>query len=177
MPYRPGLLSSAPQLVYADWWGDYFLSFEIPSGLRAENAVGRLPGGRLPEPYHSARVRQSYVGLAPTLLILIGLLGLVWVGARRRRAAVLALPATAGLVAVAELGFYILYPSSDDDTLKALYVLTAIPSLAIGAGWALWWLRERSRVVFSLAVGLLLAAAALDVQYLWVDHFIGRLAG
>jgi 4-amino-4-deoxy-L-arabinose transferase-like glycosyltransferase len=177
MPYRPGLLNSAPQMVYADWWGDYFLYYEIPSGIREENAAGRLPDGRLPEPYHGARVRQSYVGLVPTLLMLAGLLGLIWEGARRRRAAVLVLPATVGFVAVAELAFYILYPSIDDDTLKALYVVTAIPPLAVAAGWALWRLRERSLPAFSVGVALLLAAATLNVQYLWLDNFIGRLPG
>lgn len=175
MPYRPAFANRLPQVVYTDWWGDYFLYYDVPSTLRPANAAARLPGGRLPAPYDQERVRQSYAGLLPTVLMLIGLLGLVGEGVRRRSAALLVLPATAALVGLAAMAWIIGYPTTDGDTMKAFYLITAVPSLAIGAGFALWRLHQRSRTAFALVVAVLLVAAVVDVQFLWIDHAIGRL--
>jgi hypothetical protein len=176
-PYRPLLGNRAAQILYADWWGDYFLYYDVPAQVRQAAIAGTLPHARLPNPYRSERIRQSYVGLVPTLLMLGGLLGLLWEGVRRRRAALLALPAAAALAGLAEVAFWLLFPTADNDTLKAIYILTALPGLAIGVGWVLAQLRRRSRLVFGLAVTALLASAAVDVQFLWLSHSVAKVAG
>lgn len=166
-PYRPSYTNRMPQTVYSDWWGDYFLYFDIPSDLRMRQ-VAR--GGRLPDGYNDARATQSYVGILPTILVLVGVVGLLVTGVRRRSAALLTIPVMVAVTALEALDFFIGYPMPDGDNMKATYILTIAPPLAIVGGWALWRLRKWSALAFTLLLVPLLMASLFDLQFLWIDH-------
>lgn len=176
-PYRPAHKNRLPQVLYSDWWGDYFLYYDVPSKLREDAAPGRLPGARLPEPFHGERVRQSYVGIVPTLLMLAGLLALMIEGVRRRSPALLVLPATVVILVLETSLFWIGYPTADGDTMKVFYLVSAIPPLALGVGWLLSRLRARSTVAFGLLIGVLAVVAAVDLSFIFLEHFVGRFDG
>ena len=170
-PYRPTFDNRFPQVLYADWWGDYFLHFDVPPKVRLAQGAH---GGRLPSQYHNERVRQSYVGLLPTLLILAGLVGLIRYGIRQRAAHMLAVPLLVGAVAVEAFWVYIGYPTSDGDFMKATYLLTALPPVAFAVGWVLMRLRERGGAAFAVVVGALGVAAAVDIPFVVLHHMVGR---
>jgi hypothetical protein len=170
-PYRPTYDNRFPQVPYTDWWGDYFLHFDVPPSVRTAQTTH---AGRLPAKYHNERVRQSYVGVLPTLVILAGLIGLVGYGIRRRAAHLLAIPMVVGAVAVEAIWVYIGYPTSDGDFMKATYLLTALPPLALAAGWALMRLRERGTALFAVVVAALGVAAAVDIPFVVLHHMVGR---
>jgi hypothetical protein len=170
-PYRPTYDNRFPQVPYTDWWGDYFLHFDVPPNVRVAQGVH---GGRLPAQYHNERVRQSYVGVLPTLVILAGLVGLIGYGIRRRAAHLLAIPLLAGAVAAEAIWVYIGYPTSDGDFMKATYLLTALPALALALGWVLMRLRERGGAAFAVVVAGLGVAAAVDIPFVVLHHMVGR---
>jgi 4-amino-4-deoxy-L-arabinose transferase-like glycosyltransferase len=158
-PYAPNYLNHLWPVVYTDWWGDYWRYFELPY----EN-IAAPP--RLPPRYENPRVRQSYVGLAPSLLAAAGFLGLLVVGIRRFRPALLLLPASIVLLGFAFLVFQIAYPHPDGDTIKAAYLLDAVAPLAVCAAWALSSLGRTGRVVMIVVLIFLAYAAALDLTFL-----------
>jgi hypothetical protein len=158
-PYAPNYLNHVWPVLYTDWWGDYWRYFDIP----VENTSAPA---ELPARYETPRVRQSYVGLAPSLLAVAGVLGLFIVGVRRRAPALLLLPTSIVLLGVAFLIFQISYPSPDGDTIKASYLLNAVAPLAVCAAWALVSLRRAGRLVMMTVLLLLAYAAVLDVDFL-----------
>jgi len=158
-PYAPNYLNHLWPVVYTDWWGDYWRYFEIPY----EN-ISTPP--ELPEKYEDPRVRQSYVGIAPSLLAVAGFVGILAVGARRRDPALLLVPASIVLLGLAFLVFQISYPHADGDTIKATYLLDAVAPLAVCAAWALSSLRRAGRPVMIAVVLLLAYIATLDVDFL-----------
>jgi hypothetical protein len=158
-PYAPNYLNHLWPVLYTDWWGDYWRYFELP----AENIS---TPAELPPKYESPRVRQSYVGLAPSLLAVAGFIGLVVVGIRRRAPGLLLLPASVVLLGIAFLVFQISYPHADGDTIKAAYLLNAVAPLAVCAAWALAWLGRAGRFVMIAVLALLAYAAVLDVDFL-----------
>jgi 4-amino-4-deoxy-L-arabinose transferase-like glycosyltransferase len=176
-PYRPEFDNHLPQTVYADWWGDYFLYFDVPSTLRrAHIAAGhRLHNApRLPARYHNERVRQSFVGVLPTLLTLAGLFGLIRLGIRRRAAHLLAIPLLVGATALEALWVYIGYPTSDGDIMRQTYLLTLLPPMAFALGWLISRIRDKSTLAFGLVVGALGVAAVVDLNFIVLHHFVGR---
>lgn len=162
MPYRPSYANHMPQVLYTDWWGDYFEYFH------ARPYIGHVP---LPEGYHEALVRQSFVGLLPSVLILGGLIGLAVRGVRGSEALMLAPVISVGAIAVAALYFFIGFPVPDGDTMKAIYLLTALPSLALAGGWSLERLAA-NRLIFAGVLLLLAAAAVVDVRFLWLESTV-----
>jgi 4-amino-4-deoxy-L-arabinose transferase-like glycosyltransferase len=169
-PYRPKFDNRFPQVSYADWWGDYFLYYDVPSSLRLSQVVH---GGRLPGRYHSERVRQSWIGVLPTILIAIGLAGLLWYGIRRRAPHLLAMPILVGVVALEAVWVYLGYPTSDGDIMRATYLLTALPAAAVALGWVLMRLRERSTAAFGVVVGVLGVSAVVELPFLVLHHMVG----
>jgi hypothetical protein len=158
-PYAPNYLNHLWPVLYTDWWGDYWRYF----GLPAENISTPT---ELPEKYENPRVRQSYAGLAPSLLTVAGLAGMLVAGVRRRARALLLLPAAVLFLGVAFLIFQISYPAPDGDTIKASYLLNAVAPLAVCAAWALVWLRRAGRLVMIAVLALLAYAAVLDIDFL-----------
>jgi hypothetical protein len=158
-PYAPNYLNHLWPVVYTDWWGDYWRYFDIPY----EN-ISTPP--ELPTKYENPRVRQSYVGLAPSVLAVVGFAGIVLIGIRRRDPALLALPVSVVLLGLAFLVFQISYPHPDGDTIKAAYLLDAVPPLAVCAAVAVDRLRRAGRLVMIAVMALLAYAAALDIDFL-----------
>ena len=111
-------------------------------------------------------MRQSYVGLAPSLLALAGLTGITVAAVRRRSPALLLVPLAVVLTGLQFLVFQIAYPHGDGDTIKATYLLNAVAPLAVCAAYALDLLRGAGRVVTAVVVLLLAYAAVLDITFL-----------
>jgi len=69
-------------------------------------------------------------------------------------------------LAVAFVGFLVQYPKQDGDNIKALYVLSAAPVLAIAAAHALTLLAGRGRLGVALAAGTVVTLAAPTAWFL-----------
>jgi hypothetical protein len=160
-PYAPNFANHLLPVVYTDWWGDYWRYFEIPY----EN-ISAPP--LLPPKYEKPRVRQNYVGVAPTLLGVAGFVGIVWAALRRRSPALLVLPLAIVLLGLEFLVFQIAYPHADGDTIKATYLLNAVAPFAVCAAYALGWLRRAGRLLTIAVFSLLVYAAVLDISFLVV---------
>jgi hypothetical protein len=105
--------------------------------------------------WRGSRERQSFLGLPPTLLAVVGWLVLLVRSLRAPpRLAAALLP---GLGLLGYLYFTVSYPTPDGDVLKASYMLTTAPAWALAFGYALDRLPGRMRLV----VAAVLAASAL----------------
>jgi hypothetical protein len=136
-PIRPHFLNEAIPTTYSDVWGDYF-------GV-----------------WRGSRERQSFLGLLPTLLAVVGWLLLLARSVRAPpRLAVALLP---GLGLLGYLYFTVSYPTPDGDVLKASYMLTTAPAWALGFGYALDRLPGRLRVVVA---GVLAASTLAALPFL-----------
>ncbi len=138
-PHAPHARNQLAPQLFADWWGDYWLVWGDETGDAME----------------PSRVRQSWIGLLPTILGLGGIVALALLAVARRDAALALLPATVLALGGAFVLFQLRYPFPDGDTIKATYLLIALPALALGAAFAADVLCRRSR-----AVGIALGAAA-----------------
>ena len=121
--------------LYADWWGDWALTWDSPPPP--------APAQLLPSGVVSERARQMLVGVIPTLLALAGLLALGLLAITRRSAALAILPLSALVAAAAYLVFAVRYPSTDGDTIKGTYLLMALPAGMVGAALVVDALRPR----------------------------------
>jgi hypothetical protein len=151
-PVTPLFRNELVPHLYADWWGDWALTWDSPP----PPAAGQL----LPSSVVSERARQSVVGLVPSVLALAGLVALALLAVSRRSAAIGLLPLTALAVAAAYTLFAVLYPSTDGDTIKGTYLLTALPAASVGLGFVVDALRPRTRggaVLTAAAVALFVA--------------------
>jgi hypothetical protein len=131
-PIRPHFRNEALPTTYSEVWGDYF-------GV-----------------WRGSRERQSFLGLIPTLVALVGwllLLARSWRVPGRLPTAVLP-----GLAILGYLYFTVSYPTPDGDVLKASYMLTAAPAWALAFGYGLDRLPSRARLV--AAVVLVVSALA-----------------
>jgi len=136
-PIRPHFVNEAIPTTYSDLWGDYF-------GV-----------------WRGSRSLQSFLGLLPTLLALVGwvLLLVRSLRAPPRLAAAL-LP---GLGLLGYLYFTVSYPTHDGDVLKASYMLTTAPAWALAFGYGLERIPGRARVVVA---GVLAASALAALPFL-----------
>ena len=149
-PHAPHARNQLAPQLYADWWGDYWLVWGDETGDAVE----------------PSRVRQSWIGLLPTILGLGGIVALALLAVARRDAALALLPATVLALVAAFVLFQLRYPSPDGDTIKATYLLSAIPALALGGAFAADVVSRRSRAA---AVALATAAAVLvasEIEFL-----------
>ena len=139
-PIRPHFVNEAVPTTYSEVWGDYF-------GV-----------------WKGDRERQSFLGLVPTLLALVGWIGLL-VAARRvpARLPVALLP---GLGILGYLYFTVSYPTPDGDVLKASYMLTTAPGWALGFGLACDWIARRGRRWAVALTVVLVALALLSLPFL-----------
>jgi hypothetical protein len=132
-PIRPHYVNKAIPTTYSDAWGDYF-------GV-----------------WRGSRETQSFLGLLPTALAIVGWLALLFRSVRAPpRLAVALLP---GLGLLGYLYFTVSYPTPDGDVLKASYLLTTAPAWALAFGFALERLPGRLRIaVAAVAAASVLAA-------------------
>jgi Dolichyl-phosphate-mannose-protein mannosyltransferase len=158
-PYAPNFLNHLWPVTYSDWWGDYWRYFDLPY----ENIS---TPSELPAKYENPRVRQSYLGIVPSLFAAAGFVGVLLTGIRRKDPALLLIPASVVLLGLAFLVFQISYPHADGDTIKAAYLLNAVAPLSVCAAWALASLRRAGRPVMIAVMALLVYAAALDIDFL-----------
>ena len=158
-PYAPHYLNHLLPVVYSDWWGDYWRYFDIPY-----DNISTPP--ELPSKYEAPRVRQSYVGVVPSLFGALGFVAFLVLGIRRREPGLLLIPGAVLLLGLQFLTFQIAYPHADGDTIKATYLLNAAAPVAVLTAWALALVR-RAGTPATVAVFLLLAyLAILDLMFL-----------
>jgi 4-amino-4-deoxy-L-arabinose transferase-like glycosyltransferase len=144
--------------LYADWWGDWALTWDSPPPP--------APAALLPPTVVAERARQSVIGLVPSLLALAGILALGLLAIARRSAALATLPLTAVAVSIAYALFAVRYPSTDGDTLKGTYLLMVLPAGALGAAFVVDALRPNGRGWTLAAAAALAAVVAVELPFL-----------
>jgi hypothetical protein len=145
-PDRTGLGPGFWPVLYTDAWGDYYGiwkwgSIQKPMTQSIENRL----------------TVQTVVGVLPTFLAAAGLFALAGLAvARVRSRPELLLVPLMPLVALAGTLYYAhAYPTVDGDTVKALFVLPAVPAFAMCFGFAVETIGRRSRwLAVALAVSL-----------------------
>jgi len=154
-PVTPLFRNELVPHLYADWWGDWALTWDSPPPP--------APGQLLPSSVVSERARQAVLGLVPSVLALAGIVALALLAVARRSAATGLLPLTALAVGAAYILFAVLYPSNDGDTIKGTYLLMALPAASVGLAFVVDALRPRTRagVAFTAAAVALFVAVQL----------------
>lgn len=145
-PHRAKLAPAFWPILFADTWGDYF-------GIWKWGSVQKP----LTPAIENRLTVQTAVGVLPTFLAAAGLLALAGLAvARVRSSPELLLIPLMPLVALAGTLYYAYsYPTVDGDTVKALFFLPAVPSLAMCFGFAVETIGRRSRwLAVALAVPL-----------------------
>jgi hypothetical protein len=155
-PHRSSLPPRLIGTLYADTWGDYFgiWSWGPPRPELTPEVNRRLK-------------TQSLVGLPLTALAVAGWLALAALFVRRRGEQPARLPVVLmPVAAVAAVLFYSTQaPHPDGDTVKALFLLPAVPAWALSFGFALDVLLARSRRVGWPLVLLLTACGLVSLAY------------
>jgi hypothetical protein len=144
--------------VYADWWGDFFLTWDVDERL--------LRDPWLPDPVVDDRARQSFLGLLPSILALAGTLAIGFLAVRRRDIGLALVPVPLAALGLAFLWFQLRYPVPDADTIKGTYVLCALPGLALGAAFAADTLARSSRLAAVLLGAVTVTLVVLEVPFL-----------
>jgi len=159
-PYRPHLANLAGPETYADLWGDWYGVFHWSHATEARPSPAR--NGWL--------VFQNVLGIAPTVLALVGWL-LLLARSLRRRDAPLLLVSLLPLAGIAGyLFFTVSYPTIDGDVLKPTYMLTTLGAWALCFAWLATTLGERRpRLVF----GALAVLALLDLPFVVYKGAVG----
>jgi hypothetical protein len=155
-PHRVSLRPRFLPILYTDTWGDYF-------GIWAWNP----PRPELTPSVNRRLVVQSLVGLPLTALSVAGWFALLALAVIRWRDAperllVVLMP----IVALVGTLYYSLGgPSADGDTVKAMFLLPAVPGWAISFGFAADVLAARSRHVAAIAFGLLALCGLVSLVF------------
>ena len=157
-PITPLFRNELVPHLYADWWGDWALTWDSPPPP--------APAALLPSRVVSVRARQAVVGVVPSALALAGLVGLGLLAVARRSPSFALLPLSAAGVAAAYVAFAVRYPSPDGDTIKATYLLMALPAAAVAAAFVIDALRPRGRVWATAGVVALGALVAVQLPFL-----------
>jgi hypothetical protein len=157
-PITPLFRNELVPHLYADWWGDWALTWDSPPPP--------APAALLPSGVVSERARQAVVGVVPTVLALAGLIALGLLAGARRSPSLALLPLSAAGVATAYVAFAVRYPSPDGDTIKATYLLMALPAAAVAAAFLIDALRPRGRSWATAGVVALGALVAVQLPFL-----------
>ncbi len=150
-PYRGALKQGFWPLLYSDAWGDYF-------GVWKWGSIQKP----ISKPIENRLTVQAVAGIGPTFLAAAGFFALAALAlARLRSRPELVLVPLMSFAAVAGTIYYAhSHPSVDGDTVKALFLLPAAPTLAIGFGFAAEMLGRRSRLLGAV-VGVVVAVSLL----------------
>jgi 4-amino-4-deoxy-L-arabinose transferase-like glycosyltransferase len=164
-PVRPFFINEAFPVMYTEIWGDWF-GYWAWSGYSA---------GPSPEGLAVLR-QQTKVGILPTILAIVGWIGLWGIALRRRADGVALIPLLLlPLLAVGAV-FWRAYatPTPDGNLVKASYALTSVPIWALGFGVAVDWLSRKRMLAVGLGVTLVvLAVLTLRFNLYGVrNHFI-----
>jgi hypothetical protein len=162
-PYFSAFRNHLVPVTYADWWGDYWRTYRVPPELHDGQGV-------LPDEYAQPLVRQVWLGLWISIAALAGAVALTIRSIRRRDAALATMLLSLGFLAVSYAGFLWRYPKQDGDNMKALYVLNAVPVVALAAAYVIE--RVASEGLF-LRLGVLfatLAVALSTVAFVLLPH-------
>ena len=156
-PYRGGLTPAFWPILYSETWGDYF---------------GFWKWGSVDEPRTPSVERrlsaQSVVGVLPTFLAAAGGLALSALALLkvRLRPELMLVPLMV-FIALAGCAYYAYrYPAADGDTVKALFPLPAMPSVALCFGFVTMFLAGRSRRSAVLVCAPLVIGAAVSFGFL-----------
>lgn len=134
-PWRTHYVNEAFPETYTDIWGDWIGAF-------AWSEYSSVPWG----PTQVVLRDQSYIGVFPTALAVLGWLGLWWLVLRRRRELfALAVAPVFGVGGYLYRSWIVL--SHDGDVLKAVYALNTVGVWALGFGLATGWLAGKSRLL------------------------------
>ena len=138
-------------VLYAETWGDYFGIWSWGPGR-----------GERTDAVDATLARQSALGVLPTALALAGIVALLGLALTRPREDVgrliAALPPVAAVASILFLS--VAYPSTDGDTIKGTYALSAAPALALCFGFAFEVLSRRRILGVVLAIALVASAVA-----------------
>jgi len=157
-PVTPMFPNELVPHLYADWWGDWALTWDSPPPP--------APGQLLPSNVVSERARQTVIGLVPSVLALAGIVALALLAIGRRSTALGLLPLTALAAAAAYTLFAVLYPSTDGDTIKGTYLLMALPAASVGLGFVVDVLRPRTGGGVALTAAAVAVLTAVQLPFL-----------
>jgi hypothetical protein len=121
-PARPSFVNRFFPTAYSELWGDYFGIWTWNAALAPQPDAAELRELRL----------QAIVGVAPTILSLVGLAAALAAVRRRPEVALFGFHAVLGALGL--LYFAIAYPTIDGDTIKATFMVAATPAWAICFG-------------------------------------------
>jgi hypothetical protein len=155
-PQRAELGVAVAPILYTDTWGDYF-------GIWSWGAARQ----ELTDAVDRRLALQSIVGLPLTAVALAGWFALAALAASRwREAPERILVALAPLVGLAAVVYYATRSfRPDGDTVKALFLLPAVPFWALSFGFAVDVLVERSRRVGLVALPVLAFCLLVSLAY------------
>jgi hypothetical protein len=158
-PIPPRLRNEVVPQMYADWWGDFFLTWGVPLAPQTH------PGQTSDRAVHM-RSRQSMLGVLPTVLALAGIVALGLLASKRRDPRLALLPLPIVLFALAFLWFQLKHPVGDADTIKGTYALAILPGLALGGAFSTDLLARSSRLVALLLASAAIAILVLEARFL-----------
>jgi hypothetical protein len=157
-PVTPLFRNELVPHLYADWWGDWALTWDSPPPP--------APGQLLPSSVVSERARQAVIGIVPSVLALAGIVALALLAVARRSAAVGLLPLSALGVAGAYALFAVLYPSTDGDTIKGTYLLMALPAVSVGLAFVVDALRPHTRAATAVTAAVVALFVVAQLPFL-----------
>jgi 4-amino-4-deoxy-L-arabinose transferase-like glycosyltransferase len=159
-PIPPRLRNELVPQLYADWWGDFFLTWGVEKSVGSHLTL-------VPDDVTHIRSRQSALGLIPAILAIAGVVALSLLAASKRDHRLALVPISLSLFGLAFLWFQLTHPVPDADTIKGTYALYALPGLALANAFAADTLGRRSRIA-----ALVLAAAAIAILALQAPFLI-----
>ena len=157
-PVTPLFRNELVPHLYADWWGDWALTWDSPPPP--------APGQLLPSSVVSERARQVVIGIVPSVLALAGIVALALLAVARRSAAIGLLPLSGLAVAGAYALFAVLYPSTDGDTIKGTYLLMALPAASVGLAFVVDALRPHTRAATAVTAGVVALFVVAQLPFL-----------
>lgn len=152
-PYRTYFVNSAFPTTYVELWGDWIGSF-VWSTFQGSPTGEKLTVLR----------DQSWIGVIPTLMAVVGCALLLWLAFRSRRDLV----AVALVPSIALTGYLVRsydLISPDGDLLKASYLLTTAPIWALGFG-LVWSRLGRFRLLQLGVTCALLIFAVMELRFM-----------
>lgn len=155
-PERAKLAPGFWPVLYTDLWGDYY-------GVWKWGSIQKP----ITESIENRLTVQTVVGVLPTLLAAAGLFALAGLAvARVRSRPELLLVPLMPLVALAGTLYYAYsFPTVDGDTVKALFVLPAVPAFAMCFGFAVETVGRRSRAVAVVLAMLLTVCLGVSLAF------------